>query len=157
VAVLVGVTVTMMIDKSLKFVDWELRLTHMLAYTCREQKFELGSFDCSLMAALALEAQYPVELFKLYYKQYSTIRGARNKLKQQHNVTTPEQLVKALLPPRKSIAFAQKGDIVVNCDLSSKRSLLGGIIGVCYGATSFFVTDVGLIKLPTLQQQRAYG
>jgi hypothetical protein len=84
---------------------------------------------------------------------YKTERGALAYIV-RNGCETVDQLAEKTLGPRIPISFAAAGDAVL-ADLE-KMGLAGGlpqiglVLGICNGASSYFVGETGLIELPTL-------
>lgn len=137
--------------------DWRSRLAaHIEANRLRP--FEWGQHDCALWAASAHEVVWGVDVGEPYRGTYSTPAGALKAMLKIDGVSTPDEVAVLRFGPRKNVAKAMCGDVVA-ADLSAMGigEAEGLSLGVCFGATSFFVSDTGLVALRTLSLEHAYG
>lgn len=140
--------------------NWQSNLSELIE-SKRETAFVWGEFDCTQLAFMAIEAVIGVDHSGPYRGKYKTAAGALKILRKVGKVETPVQLIEGILGEPQAIAFARKGDIVTaipNDELTmpSAIDVFGPVLGVCYGARSFFVGEHGLIEVDTLKLERAY-
>jgi hypothetical protein len=143
--------------------NWQENLSDLIRKN-RDEPFEFGKFDCTLWAFQAIKASTDIDNAKRYLKGkgYSTAKGALRLLLRVDGVNQPIELMDKLLGERQPIAFARKGDIVsvdaskAGLNVPSSIDVFGPVLGVCYGANSFFVGEFGLIEAPTLTLDAAH-
>lgn len=109
--------------------------------------------DCARWTASAKRVVTGLTYAVIESGKYKTERGALAHIR-RNGCYTVDQLAEKTLGPRMPISFAAAGDAVL-ADLE-KMGLAGGlpqiglVLGICNGATSYFVGETGLIALPTL-------
>lgn len=130
--------------------NWQSRLSQLIE-TRRDAPFVWGTHDCTLWAFAALEAVYGVDLGEPYRGRYTTPQGAVRVLKRIAKAENPAALMTRHLDAPKAIVFARKGDIVASdtLDVFGGNHGFGPVLGVCYGAVSFFVGEYELTAVPT--------
>lgn len=134
--------------------NWQSNLTELIE-SRKASAFEWGQFDCTQFAFLAISMSTGIDHSLDYFGNYTTPGGALKLLRKIDKVATPGELMDKILGERRTIAFARRGDIVaVNAgkaglDVPHDIDVFGPVLGVCYGATSWFVGENGLIQAPT--------
>jgi hypothetical protein len=114
--------------------DWEQQLSDYFASIDIEA---LGAVPCAKFAAGAVHAQTGVDCHAPYSGKYKTETGAAKVLRTL-GTGNLESTFDLHLDRRESPAFAQRGDIVFN----------GEAVGVCIGATAYFIADGELTQYP---------
>ena len=129
--------------------NWQSRLSALIEER-RNTPFQWGAHDCTMFAFDALHAVYGVDLGTPYRGRYSTPAGAMRVLKRA-KAENPAALMTRHLDAPKPIVFARKGDIVASdaLDAFGGNHGFGPVLGVCYGAVSFFVGEHELMAVPT--------
>jgi hypothetical protein len=107
--------------------DWEARLAAYLE-KARGQPHKYGKHDCILHAANAVRALTGRDLAKGHRGKYRGRVSARRYLEKLGHRSV-EAMLDALLPERE-VAFARRGDLVMDAD---------GVPGVCLGGSAAFV------------------
>lgn len=136
--------------------NWQTNLSQLIEEK-RKEPFEFGTFDCSLWAGFAVEAVTGTNLYAPYLGKYTTALGALRKLKQNDDVSKPVEFFQKHFGEIQPIAFARKGDIVLaytgneQIDLPLEFEEFGPTIGICYGHTSLFLGEDGLVEVETLK------
>jgi hypothetical protein len=129
--------------------DWEQRLTEYLAgLSARGHRY--GRHDCMLLTAGAIKAQTGKDLARGHRGKYKTAKGAAKHLKSL-GFRDAAAMLDTLLPERE-VAFARRGDIVLDGE---------GAPGVCLGSTAAFVDAtegvVGMKTRPRSEWVKAWG
>lgn len=133
--------------------DWLTKLNEFIrGIRADDIHFSWGGYDCVCFALRAISVQHDIDLVaKLDYK-YSTLIGAVRTLK-KHGCSSPEEAARKLMGEPVHIAMAQFGDIVAldtaSVGMSGEGSNLGMSLGVCFGSSSYFMSDDGLVTVPT--------
>lgn len=136
--------------------DWENRLQAYLSSVTNEP-FEYGKHDCILFGCAAAKAMTGVDHAAEYRGRYSDAEGAAQALRDLGKGTLL-RTVDAVFK-RKPAPKAQRGDLV----------WFKGSVGVCVGASAFFVGEErlfeatglpirsGLISIPRADFEKAWA
>ena len=147
-----------MADFHEKLPDWQDRLAALVRERM-DMEPGWGTNDCMTWAADCVLAQTGVDTLAPYRGRYTTARGALKALRQIDRVELPIELMDRLWGPRRHLAEAMHGDLVVVDGLSVPFDL-GPSVGLCYGARSLFVgtgdDGDGLVRLDTLTLEHCY-
>jgi hypothetical protein len=130
--------------------DWRSDLAKHIEAN-RERPHQWGEHDCALWAAGARAvARGCDDLGEPYRGTYGDAKGSVRRMRELDGVRTPWELADKLIGPRLNVAMARAGDVVA-ADLGDGPSL-----GICFGATSYFVGEDGLVGVPTLSLEHCY-
>jgi hypothetical protein len=136
--------------------DWRTLLSLHIEDN-RLRPFEWGKHDCALWVADCLEVMTGVDPAPEYRDLYDSPLGA---LKAIRRIDGCPDLDGVAVKRVKHVAFAMAGDAVA-ADLSEmglgELGQAGLSLGICFGATSYFVGENGLVGLRTLDLENAYG
>lgn len=113
----------------------------------RSTPFAWGSHDCALFACGWLLIATGIDHAAPFRGRYNTERGSIRALKNR-GYSGLEDIADRTLP-RKPLAFAARGDIVLYAN--------GQSLGVCDGRMSHFVSPQGLLTAETLACAAAWG
>lgn len=116
--------------------------------SCQQKPFKWGQWDCAIFVSEWLTSQGYADFTENYKNRYKSPKGAATYLQKTWNTTKLENVVDQLLGQRKSITFAKAGDVV--CKTLSNDAL-GKSLGICNGSVSWFLSDDGLVQIPTLE------
>ena len=135
--------------------DWQHKLHDFLVARAKEP-FAWGSNDCALFAADAIQAITGEDL-AAEFRGYKDEEGATAAVKSVANGTTVEDAVvyiakKHNLQERKSILFAQRGDLVI---YQGTEGLAAGVVHLS-GTHALFVSPTGLHKIRLRYCKRAW-
>lgn len=138
---------------------WRADLTAFIDKS-RDKPFKWGSFDCALWASSAFKVVTGYDPAKGFRgAKYSTAAGALKALKVA-GFDSPQGIAVARVGPEKPIAFAMPGDMVAAdleaLGLTGGERQIGLSLGICNGALSYFVSEAGLVELPTLKMKCAF-
>lgn len=132
---------------------WRADLTAFIEAS-RGSGFKWGENDCALWAASAYEAVTGFDPAHGLRGKYTTPAGALKALKKA-GFETPEAIAEGRIGPQKPPAFALPGEMVAAdlkaLGLAGNEPSLGLSLGFCNGPICFFVSEDGLIELPTLK------
>jgi len=140
--------------------NWQNNLSALIEDK-RAEAFDFPSWNCLMWAFASIEAVTGRDLGVKYRGKYKNELGASRLLKRVDDVTTSQALLEKYLGEPRPVAFARHGDIVLvdpvgtGLELPSDIELFGPVPGVCYGATSFFVGEFGLVQVETLRLGQA--
>ena len=135
--------------------NWQNNLSGLIEER-RNKPFNFIDSNCLLWAFDAIEAVTGNDLFSDYRGKYKSEMQASLLLRKTDDVKTSEQLLVKKLGKTRKISFARQGDIVfvnpknIDLFLPADIKLFGLVPGVCYGSTSFFVGEFGLVQVQTL-------
>lgn len=133
---------------------WRADLTAFIEESRNKPLAVWGESDCALWASLAYEVVTGFDPAHGLRGKYKTAAGALKALKKA-GFDTPEAIAEARIGPRKPAAMALPGEMVAAdlnaLGLAGNEPTLGLSLGFCNGAVSFFVSDEGLVELPTLK------
>jgi hypothetical protein len=115
---------------------WESLL---VAYLADNRPFAWGSRDCALWANDWVLACTGVDHGEPWRGKYKTERGAAKRMKTL-GFRSVESIPDAHLEPT-PVGMAQRGDLVLHPD---------GMLGICNGRTSSFLTQEAITAIPTL-------
>lgn len=141
--------------------NWQSRLSALIE-SRRHTPREYGTLDCLLWAFEAIEAVYDLDFSQPYRGKYKTAKGGLKTLRKVGKVDTPQAALEKVLGERKPIAFAMIGDIVfadpddLYLEVEPGAKIFGLVPGVCYGLTSAFVGETGLVFVETLKLRHSY-
>jgi hypothetical protein len=121
---------------------WEGRLYAVLD-AARARPYKLGEHDCFKVACQVLEALTGVNRWPEFAGHYTTRREAR-RLIARHGRSFEAAFDWFFGSANVPVRYAQRGDIVALAAGDDKH------LGVCLGAESTFLSDEGLVRLPTL-------
>lgn len=107
-----------------------------------DRPFVWGEWDCCLFAAHVVRAMTG-EDFAKSFRGYRTKNDALKLLKQHGGVSG----IASKFLPEIPTTFACRGDVVEIDDA----------LGICIGQWSMFLTETGLVQLPTLDGVRAWS
>jgi hypothetical protein len=116
-----------------------------------KKEFKLGTFDCCIWGATAIDAICDTKFIKRIYGKYDDVRSAIQFLKDEFDANNVLDAFGSICSEQ-HVAYARIGDLVYQ-----KSNYMGfnAVIGVCYGRHSFFVNyneeEQGLVSFPTLQ------
>lgn len=125
----------------------------------RQRPFEWGQHDCALWAASCVEVTTGTDLGEPFRGRYKTAAGALKAIRKAGHLT-PEALAEARVGPRQPPAFARAGDMVAAdlkaLGLAGSDRQIGLSLGICNGSVCWFVSDDGLVSIPTLSTECAF-
>ena len=127
--------------------DWKARLNAFVTATAR-QPYALGSHDCALFAAGAVDAVCGIDPGKVWRGKYTTkAAGLRLVRKAGHQ---DHVAVFAAILDEVSTAFAAAGDIAVVDDAGTL------LLGVVQGESIYVLRPTGLGLVPRAMMLRAF-
>jgi len=136
--------------------NWQTNLSDLIRKR-ETEPFDIVKFNCLMWALEAVEAITGEDHYLPFRNKFKTTKGAAKILRTVGKVESSADYLETLLGERKHIAFVRKGDIIVTdyqdplLTLPNDLELFGSPVGVCYGELSYFVGDVGLVSVNTLQ------
>lgn len=140
--------------------DWQTRLSAYLE-EMRNVPFDFPNHNCMLLGFGAVKAVTELDLAPNYVGKLSSEQAGALALRKVDNVKTVEEVfLKHLGGEFQPIAFARPGDLVFISDNNTQFELplsirlFGPVPGICYGITSFFAGEDGLIEFPTLMADK---
>lgn len=124
---------------------WESLLAgHILeAYS---RPFAWGTHDCVLWCADWVRKATGTDHAERYRGTYHTAAEAKALLRRR-KWKSPAAAADKILPT-KPVALARRGDIVLHPE---------GPLGICHGPRSHFLTETGVLAVPTLSCVHAWG
>jgi len=124
---------------------WESLLAgHIkLAYS---RPFAWGSHDCVLWCAEWVRLATGADHAEKYRGAYHTAAGAKALLRKKR-LASPEAVADRFLRA-KPVMLARRGDVVLHPQ---------GVLGICHGHHSHFLTADGVLAVPTLSCPKAWG
>jgi hypothetical protein len=140
--------------------NWQNNLSALIEES-RHKPFDFPNWNCLEWAASGVKAVSGLDILEKYRGKYKTEKGAAKLLRQIDKVESSEELLSKYLSEPKGLAFARMGDIVLakpnqaELELPSDMQLFGPVPGICYGTTSYFVGENGLVDVPTLSLGKA--
>lgn len=141
-----------------KVENWRAKLNEHIE-TNRVRPFEWGQHDCALWAASCIQVTTGVDLGFHFRGKYNSAAGALKAIRKA-GYQNPEGLAEARIGPRQPPAFARAGDMVAAdlqaLGLAGDDRQIGLSLGICNGSVCHFVTDDGLVTLPTLSMNCAF-
>lgn len=139
-----------------RLTNWQTNLTALIEAK-RAEPFDFPKHNCLMWAFDAIKAVTGKDLSLAYRGKYKDEKSAALMLRKIDDVKTSKALLIKKLSKTKPISFARAGDIVLvnpnkaGLELAGDIRLFGEVPGVCYGQTSFFVGEFGLIQVETLR------
>lgn len=136
--------------------NWQTNLSTYLEEK-RNIPFDFATWNCMFFAVGAAEAITGENPLQRYVGKFKTEKQAAIMLRKLDKVSSSLEFLEKYFAESKPIAFARIGDIVLvdasetEMALCSDGELFGLVPGVCYGSTSFFLGENGLIDFPTLR------
>lgn len=143
-----------------RLANWQNNLSELINAK-REQPFDFPTWNCLMWAASAIEAVTGEDILAAYHGKYKTEKAAATLLRKLDGVKTSQALLEKHLGEPQPVAFARAGDIVIvdptdtGLELPADIELFGPVPGVCYGSISYFVGELGLVEVDTLQLGQA--
>lgn len=140
--------------------DWQTNLSRLIEDK-RAEPFAFPTWNCLMWAFAGIEAVTGRDLGLPYRGKYKDERSAAKLLRKVDQVKTSQELLEKHLGEARAVAFARPGDIVLvnpadtGLELPADIELFGLVPGICYGETSFYVGETGLIQVETLRLGQA--
>lgn len=125
--------------------DWDRSLRDYIARAATEP-FAWGEHDCALWVSSFCDEVTGSDFASEWRGKYKTEAGAA-KLMRSRGYKSVADIASDKLR-EKPVAFAQRGDAVLHPD---------GHLGLCDGRLSYFLTDGGVLSIPTLSCPRAWA
>lgn len=139
-----------------RLINWQTNLSALIEAK-RAEPFDFTKHNCLMWAFDAVKAVTGEDFSLDYRGKYKNEKIAALMLRKIDDVKTPKELLIKKLGKTKPIGFSKIGDIVLvnpnkaGLELAGNIRLFGEVPGVCYGQTSFFVGEFGLIQIETLR------
>jgi hypothetical protein len=138
----------------MRHIDWQIRLSEYLTKV-RSEPFVFETHNCLFHVFNGIKAVNDLDLMPLYEGRATSEKAGALALRHVDGVDSVEAvLLKHLGGEFQPTAFARPGDIVFIEDYNSEYeiysdTLFGPVPGICYGMTSFFLGENGVIEIPT--------
>ena len=111
----------------------------------KSKPFEWGKHDCCLFASGALLAATGVDFMAEFRGKYNSLETALVALRKEGKNTLHKTMVSKFGKPIPA-AQASRGAVMFRLE-----KLHGPSLGICAGTMSYFVSDDGLVPIPTLE------
>lgn len=135
--------------------NWQDNLSALIQEK-RQEPFNFTNHNCLLWAFDCVKAVNDLDLSLPYRDNFTDEKSAALLLRRTDKVKTSQELLVKKLGELRPISFARPGDIVfvnpksAGIELPTDFKLFGPVPGVCYGQTSYFVGELGLVQAETL-------
>lgn len=127
----------------------------------RNKPFEWGQHDCGLWLASCLIVTTGQDFAADIRGKYKSAAGAIRAMKKASGSSTPEGFAEARLGAPKPALLAFPGDGVAadlqELGVTGGERQIGLSLGICNGALSWFVSETGLVELPTANMKCAFN
>ena len=141
--------------------DWQTRLSAYLE-KMRYEPFDFPNHNCMLFGMGGVEAVTGEDLAAPYVGKLTSETAGALAIRRIDDVETVEQVfLKHLGGDFQPVGFARPGDLVFiedsndEFEIPASIRLFGPVPGICYGMTSFFTGENGLVEFPTLMADKA--
>ncbi len=121
--------------RTTRYADWPIRLNAYIL-EAQKQEFKMGTYDCCIFAAGAVEAMTGVDPMPEFRGKYDSWRSSAKALKKiGAGTTTLYDTLRAKFGPSLAGVYGQKGDIVMYEDAC----------GVMLGRMGLFIGENGFV------------